>query len=60
MGLDSIIRSQAVNGWEQFVQTITLRDDATPGRYRLWFSVGDLIGNREGLYGVTLIEFVIE
>ena len=60
MGLDSIVRSQAVNGWEQFVQTITLRDDATPGRYRLWFSVGDLIGNREGLYGVTLIEFVIE
>lgn len=60
MGLDSIVRSQAVNGWEQFVQTITLRDDATPGRYRLWFSVGDLIGNREGLYGVTLIEFVID
>ena len=60
MGLDSIVRSQAVNGWEQFVQTITLRDDAAPGRYRLWFSVGDVIGNREALYGVTLIEFVIE
>ena len=60
MGLDSIVRSQAVNGWEQFVQTITLRDDATPGRYRLWFSVGDSIGNRAALYDVTLIEFVIE
>ena len=60
MGLDSIVRSQAVNGWEQFMQTITLRDDAAPGRYRLWFSVGDSIGNREALYGVTLIEFVIE
>jgi hypothetical protein len=60
MGLDSVVRSQATKGWEQFVQTITLRDDATPGRYRLWFSVGDLIGNREALYGVTLIEFVIE
>ena len=60
MGLDSVVRSQATKGWEQFVQTITLRDDATPGRYRLWFSVGDLIGNREALYGVTLIEFVIK
>ena len=60
MGIDSVVRSQAVNGWEQFVQTITLRDDATPGRYRLWFSVGDSIGNRAALYDVTLIEFVIE
>jgi hypothetical protein len=60
MGLDSIVRSQAVNGWETFVQTITLRADATPGRYRLWFSVGDSIGNRAALYDVTLIEFVIE
>jgi hypothetical protein len=60
MGLDSVVRSQAVNGWEQFVQTITLRSDATPGRYRLWFSVGDSIGNRAALYQVTLIEFVIE
>ena len=59
MGLDTITRTGVVDG-EWFVQTITLRDDATPGRYRLWFSVGDLIGNREGLYGVTLIEFVIE
>jgi hypothetical protein len=60
MGLGSIVRSQAVNGWETFVQTITLRNDATPGRYRLWFSVGDSIGNRAALYDVTLIEFVIE
>jgi hypothetical protein len=60
MGLDSVVRSQATKGWEQFVQTITLRDDATPGRYRLWFSVGDSIGNRAALYDVTLIEFVIE
>jgi len=60
MGLDSVVRSQAVNGWEQFVQTITLRSDATPGRYRLWFSVGDSIGNRAALWDVTLIEFVIE
>jgi hypothetical protein len=55
-----VVRSQAVNGWEQFVQTITLRSDATPGRYRLWFSVGDSIGNRAALWDVTLIEFVIE
>jgi hypothetical protein len=34
--------------------------DATPGRYRLWFSVGDSIGNRAAQYDVTLIEFVIE
>ena len=60
MGLDSVIRSQAANGWEQFVQTITLRDDATPGSYRLWFSVGDSIGNRAELYDVTLITFWIE
>ena len=60
MGLDSVIRSQATNGWEQFVQTITLRSDALPGRYRLWFSVGDSIGNRGALWDVTLIEFVIE
>jgi hypothetical protein len=60
MGLDSVIRSQAANGWEQFVQTITLRSDALPGRYRLWFSVGDSIGNRAALYDVTLIEFEIE
>ncbi len=60
MGLDSVIRSQAANGWEQFVQTITLRDDATPGSYRLWFSVGDSIGNRAALYDVTLITFWIE
>ena len=59
MGLDTITRTGVVDG-EWFVQTITLRDDAALGRYRLWFSVGDLIGNREGLYGVTLIEFVIE
>lgn len=59
MGLDTITRTGVVDG-EWFVQTITLRDDAAPGRYRIWFSVGDLIGNREGLYGVTLIEFVIE
>jgi hypothetical protein len=59
MGLDTIARNGGV-GWEQFVQTITLRDDATPGRYRLWFSVGDSIGNRAALYDVTLIEFVIE
>jgi hypothetical protein len=60
MGLDSVVRSQSTKGWEQFVQTITLRSDATPGRYRLWFSVGDSIGNRAALYDVTLIEFVIE
>ena len=60
MGLDSVVRSQSTNGWEQFVQTITLRSDAAPGRYRLWFSVGDSIGNRAALYDVTLIEFVIE
>jgi hypothetical protein len=60
MGLDSVIRSQAAKGWEQFVQTITLRDDATPGSYRLWFSVGDSIGNRAALYDVTLITFWIE
>jgi hypothetical protein len=59
MGLDTIARNGGV-GWEQFVQTITLRDDATPGRYRIWFSVGDSIGNRAALYDVTLIEFVIE
>jgi len=59
MGLDTIARNGGV-GWEQFVQTITLRADATPGRYRLWFSVGDSIGNRAALYDVTLIEFVIE
>jgi hypothetical protein len=59
MGLDTITRTGGV-GWEQFVQTITLRSDATPGRYRLWFSVGDSIGNRAALYDVTLIEFVIE
>jgi hypothetical protein len=59
MGLDTIFRTGGV-GWEQFVQTITLRDDATPGRYRLWFSVGDSIGNRAALYDETLIEFVIE
>lgn len=59
MGLDTIARNGGV-GWEQFVQTITLRNDATPGRYRLWFSVGDSIGNRAALYDVTLIEFVIE
>jgi hypothetical protein len=60
MGLDTVVRSPAANGWERFVQTITLRADATPGRYRLWFSVGDSIGNRAALYDVTLIEFVIE
>jgi hypothetical protein len=59
MGLETIQRSGGV-GWEQFVQTITLRDDASPGRYRIWFSVGDSIGNRAALYDVTLIEFVIE
>jgi hypothetical protein len=59
MGLDTIQRYGGV-GWEQFVQTITLRDDAVPGRYRLWFSVGDAIGNRAALYDVTPIEFVIE
>jgi hypothetical protein len=59
MGLETIQRSGGV-GWEQFVQTITLRDDASPGRYRIWFSVGDIIGNRDALYSVTLIEFVIE
>lgn len=59
MGLDTITRTGVVDG-EWFVQTITLRDDAAPGRYRLWFSVGDSIGNREALYGVTLIEFAIE
>jgi hypothetical protein len=56
----SIVRSPADNGLEKFVQTITLRDDATPGLYRIWFSVGDLIGNREALYGVTLIQFKID
>ena len=60
MGLDTVVRSPAANGWERFVQTITLRADAALGRYRLWFSVGDLIGNRAALYDVTLIEFVIE
>ena len=60
MGLDSIVRTPAVNGWETFIQTITLRADAAPGRYRVWFSVGDSIGNRAALYDVTLIEFVIE
>ena len=59
MGLDTIARNGGV-GWEQFVQTITLRADATPGRYRLWFSVGDLIGNRAPLWDLTLIEFEIE
>jgi hypothetical protein len=59
MGLDTIARNGGV-GWEQFVQTITLRDDASPGRYRIWFSVGDSIGNRAALYDVTLIEFEIE
>jgi len=59
MGLETIQRSGGV-GWEQFVQTITLRADATPGRYRIWFSVGDIIGNRDALYSVTLIEFFIE
>jgi hypothetical protein len=59
MGLDTIARNGGV-GWEQFVQTITLRADAAPGRYRLWFSVGDSIGNRAALYDVTLIEFEIE
>jgi hypothetical protein len=59
MGLETIQRSGGV-GWEQFVQTITLRDDASPGRYRIWFSVGDSIGNRAALYDVTLIEFEIE
>jgi hypothetical protein len=59
MGLETIQRSGGV-GWEQFVQTITLRDDAAPGRYRIWFSVGDSIGNRAALYDVTLIEFEIE
>ena len=59
MGLETIQRSGGV-GWEQFVQTITLRDDASPGRYRIWFSVGDIIGNRDALYSVTLIEFFIE
>ena len=59
MGLETIQRSGGV-GWEQFVQTITLRDDASPGRYRIWFSVGDIIGNRDALYSATLIEFVIE
>ena len=60
MGLDSVVRSPATKGWEQFVQTITLRADATPGRYRLWFSVGDLIGNRAPLWDLTLIEFEID
>jgi hypothetical protein len=46
--------------WERFVQTIALRADAMPGRYRIWFSVGDLVGNRAALYDVTLVEFVIE
>ena len=59
MGLENIQRSGGV-GWEQFVQTITLRDDASPGRYRIWFSVGDIIGNSYALYSVTLIEFFIE
>jgi hypothetical protein len=60
MGLDTISREPGGNGTEAFTQTITLRADATPGRYRLWFSVGDSIGNRAALYNVTLIEFVIE
>ena len=60
MGLDRISREPGANGTEVFTQTITLRADATPGRYRLWFSVGDSIGNRAALYDVTLIEFEIE
>lgn len=60
MGLDRISRESGANGTEVFTQTITLRADATPGRYRLWFSVGDSIGNRAALYDVTLIEFEIE
>jgi hypothetical protein len=59
MGLETITRTGG-DGWGQFVQTITLRDDASPGRYRIWFSVGDSIGNRAALYDVTLIEFEIE
>jgi hypothetical protein len=60
MGLDRISREPGANGSEVFTQTITLRADAAPGRYRLWFSVGDSIGNRAALYDVTLIEFEIE
>jgi hypothetical protein len=60
MGLDRISREPGANGSEVFTQTISLRADAAPGRYRLWFSVGDSIGNRAALYDVTLIEFVIE
>jgi hypothetical protein len=60
MGLDRISREPGANGTEVFTQTITLRADATPGRYRRWFSVGDSIGNRAALYDVTLIEFEIE
>ena len=60
MGLDRISREPGANGTEVFMQTITLRADATSGRYRLWFSVGDSIGNRAAMYDVTLIEFEIE
>ena len=43
-----------------FAQSVASMADAAPGRYRLWLSVGDSIGNRAALYDVTLIEFEIE
>ena len=62
MGLDSIVRTPGpiVGGWDKFVQTISLSPDAAPGRYRIWFSVGDIIGNRAALWDLTLIEFEIK
>jgi len=58
--LDRMPSEDSSTTWERFVQTIALRADAMPGRYRIWFSVGDLVGNRAALYDVTLVEFVIE
>lgn len=58
--IDRMPSEDSSTTWERFVQTIALRADAMPGRYRIWFSVGDLVGNRAALYDVTLVEFVIE
>lgn len=47
-------------GAQAFVQAFTLRADAPAGRYRIWYSVGDVLGNRGVLYGTTAVEFTVE
>ncbi|MBU6255907.1 MAG: hypothetical protein KGN04_00570 [Chloroflexi bacterium] len=59
MGLTTITSRDIGDGRMEFVQTVTMREDATSGTYRVWYSVGDLIGNRDALYSITLATFEV-